>query len=421
MAIDFTLTEEQRGLQAGARDFANRVLRQVEPTLRKIAKAEDRFYAIKPFYDELIAAGFHLGLYPKDLGGGEVSCVDFALAAEELAGVDVNVPTALLGTGLALQPVLRNGTPDQKKRLLPDFIADGTRLAAFAFTEFGGGANFDHPDPSVGLKTEARLDGNEYVLNGHKAYTVNACGWDGKGAHLLAVVCRTDLKKPPEDSMAVLMVPGNSPGITIEEVFETVGHRAVNCPRVKFENVRVRADNLIGRPGDGVEIAYQSFAWTAALIGAASVGVMRQAFDTAYNFARTDKRNGSVPVLEYQNVGYMLADIKMRIEAARYLAWKACHQFDISKGRSKELAVIAKVYNSELSVQVVYDAMRLVGIDSYTDKHPLAAKLQDALCFPLYDGGNMGVRRRELHNLFRSQAYDGLASAECRFTEPMKI
>lgn len=421
MAIDFTLTDEQRELQIGARDFAARVLRKVEPTIKLIAKPEDRFYALRPFYDEMVTAGYAKALHPLDHGGTAVNCVDFALAAEELAGVDVNVPNALLATGLALQPVLRHGTAAQKKKFLSDFLADGSRLAAFAFTEFGGGANFDHPDPSVGLRTEARRQGNEYVINGHKHYTVNGSGWDGKGAHLYCVVCRTDLKKPPEESMAIIMVPGNTPGIQIEEVYETVGHRAVNCPRIKFENVRVPTENLIGKPGDGVEIAYQSFAWTAALIGAACVGVMRQAFETAINFARNDKRNGSVPVIEHQNVGYMLADIKMRIEAGRYLTWKACHQFDISNGRSKELAVIAKVYCSELCVQVVYDAMRLVGIDSYTDRHPLAAKLQDALCFPLYDGGNMGVRRRELHGLFRSQDYDGMAAAEGRFTEVLKI
>jgi nitroalkane oxidase len=421
MAIDFTLSAEQRELQTGARDFAARVLRKVGPKIKEIAKAEDRFYSLRPFYDEMVSAGYAKALFPTDLGGTAVSALDFAIAAEELAGVDVNVPNALLATGLALQPVIRHGTAAQKKRLLSPFLEDGSRLAAFAFTEVGGGANFDNPDPSVGLKTVARKEGNEWVINGQKHYTVNGSGWDGKGAYLYAVVCRTDLSKPPEESMALIFVPGTAPGIKIVDVYETVGHRAVNCPRIHFENVRVPADNLIGKPGDGVEMAYQSFAWTAALIGAACVGVMRSAFETAMNFARTDKRNGSVAVIEHQNAGYMLADMKMRIEAGRYLAWKACHQFDISNGRSKELAVIAKVYCSELCVQVVYDAMRLVGIDSYTDMHPLAAKLQDALCFPLYDGGNMGVRRRELHNLFRSQAYDGMASAEGRFTEVMKI
>jgi alkylation response protein AidB-like acyl-CoA dehydrogenase len=121
-----------------------------------------------------------------------------------------------------------------------------------------------------------------------------------------------------------------------------------------------------------------------------------------------------VPIIEYQNAGYMLADLKCRIEAARYLTWKACDQFDKLGTTGQELAIITKIHCSELCVQVVYDAMRLVGVDSYTDLHPLASLMQDALCFPLYDGGNMGVRRRQLHMLFKHPDYDPLAAAEGR-------
>ena len=174
--------------------------------------------------------------------------------------------------------------------------------------------------------------------------------------------------------------------------------------------------NIIGQPGDGMKMTATSFAWTAALIGAACVGVMRAAFDCALRFARTDARSGPVPVIEYQNVGYMLADLKMRIEAARYLTWKACHQFDQSGGKEQELAVMTKVYCSELAVQVVYDAMRLVGIDSYTDMLPLSSLMQDVLCFPLYDGGNMGVRRRQLHEMMKNASYDPLRGAEGAMT-----
>lgn len=163
-----------------------------------------------------------------------------------------------------------------------------------------------------------------------------------------------------------------------------------------------------------VAIVENAFSWTAALIGAGCVGVMRGAFDTAYKFARTDKRSGPVPVIEYQNVGFMLADIKMRIEAARYLTWKSCHQLALSKRKSSELAIMTKVYCSEVCVQAVYDSMRVVGVDSYTDMYPLAGLMQDALCFPLYDGGNMGVRHRQLHDMLRSDNYDPMASAEAR-------
>jgi len=153
---------------------------------------------------------------------------------------------------------------------------------------------------------------------------------------------------------------------------------------------------------------------TAALIGAACTGVMRAAFDCTFAFDRSDKHSSTVPIIEHQNAGYMLADIKMRVEAARYLSWNACHCLDETGRVGDEIAIMTKVYTSELAVRVVYDAMRLVGVDSYTDLHPLAGLMQDALCFPLYDGGNMGVRRRQLHTMFMRAGYDPMAAAERR-------
>ncbi|MFL9672343.1 acyl-CoA dehydrogenase family protein [Pseudomonas marginalis] len=414
MAIDFQLTESQKALQASARTFAAEVLSKVAPTIAPIARPEDRFYATQPFYDAMVDAGFIKALLPASFGGSALTTLDFALAAEELAAADVNLPSALLGTGLGLHAVLHHGTEEQKRRFLPDFVEDGSRLAALAFTEVTGGANYDSPDPSAGVQTFARLEGDEWVINGAKHYTTNGTGWDGKGAHLYSVICRTDAALPPQQSLAVIMVPGSAQGIEIAGFLDTVGHRATISPRIHFNNVRVPAANIVGKPGDGIAMVEDAFSWTAALIGAACVGVMRAAFDVALKFARTDKRSGTVPVIEHQNVGFMLADIKMRIEAARYLTWKACHQLDITQGRSRELAIITKVHCSELCVQAVYDAMRVVGVDAYTDLYPLAGLMQDALCFPLYDGGNMGVRRRQLHALLRSPTYDAMAGAEAR-------
>ena len=415
MAIDFTLSDAQRELQAGARAFAENVLRGVHDVISKHPKHEDRFYSTKPFYKEMANAGFVKALIPAEFGGAPMSTLEFAIAAEELASVDVNVASTLLATALGLEPIVRFGSEEQKQRFLPDFVRNGGELlAALASTEVTGGANYDSEDPTVGTRTFAIREGDFWVINGAKHYTTNGTGWDGKGAHLFSVVCRTDPKLPPRESLAVIVVPGNAPGIKITGFIDTIGHRATVSPRVEFENVRVPFDNMIGVPGDGMKIVPKTFSWTAAIIGAACTGVMRTAFEYALNFAKTDKRSGPVPIIEYQNVGYMLADMKMRIEAARYMTWKACHYLDQTDRAGDELAIMVKVYCSELCVQVVYDAMRLVGVDSYSVDCPLSRLLQDALCFPLYDGGNMGVRRRQLHNMFKQPNYDSRAAAESR-------
>lgn len=415
MAIDFTLSPEQVQLQAAARGFAADVLSGVKAAITGIAKPEDRFFATRPFYQQMAGAGFLAALIPKEYGGTGMSALDFAIAAEELAAVDINVPSTVLATGLGLEPLLRFGSDEQKRCFLPDFVDPSSdRLAAFAFTEVTGGANFDCPDPVAGVQTFARREGDEWVISGKKHYTTNGSGWDGKGAHLFTVVCRTDPHLSPQESLAIIVVPGSRPGINVVDYIDTVGHRAVASPRIHFDEVRVPAANILGKPGDGIMMCSRTFSWTAAIIGAACTGIMRAAFDCAYQFARTDKRSGTVPVIDHQNVGYMLADLKMRIEASRYLTWKACHYLDTTNHEGEELAIMAKIYCSELCVQVVYDAMRIVGVDSYSDMTPLAGLMQDALCFPLYDGGNMGVRRRQLHRLLRTHGYDPMAAAEGR-------
>lgn len=415
MAIDFTLSPEQKILQSQARAFARETLSRVNETIAPIPTPEGRFAAIRPFYAAMASAGFVHALIPREYGGQPMSIVDFALAAEELCAVDINVPSALLGTGLGLEPIVLFGTDAQKRQFLSQILErPGERLATLAFTETGGGANVDCPDPRFGFQTHARLDGDTWVINGRKHFTTNASGFDGRGAHLISVVCRTNMDRPPEQSLAVIVVPGNSAGVRTVGYLDTSGHRAVVSPIIHFDNVRVPANHLLGRPGDGLKICSAAFSWTAALIGAACVGVMRAAFDYALQFAKTDARLGPRPIIEHQNVGFMLADVKMRIEACRYLTWKACHYLQSTEREADELAVMTKVFASEQCVQAVYDTMRAVGVNSYSNLTPIAGLMPDALCFPLYDGGNMGVRRRRLHRLLAEPGYDAMAAAEGR-------
>lgn len=414
MAIDFTLSEEQRALQGNARAFAEGVLSGVAERLDGISDPAEAFYAQRGIYVEFAKAGFTKSFIPAEIGGLGFGMLAFAIAAEELARVDVNVPTTLLASGLGLQPIIQFGTAEQRSRFLQPFVddVDGSLLASFAFTDVGGGANYDAEDPSAGIQTIAQLDGDRMIVSGEKHYTTNGTGWDGSGAHLYTVVCRTDATKGASESLAVVVVPGNAPGIEVVEVYDKLGQRGVVTPRIHFRDVEIPADNLIGRPGQGKEIISGAFSWTAGIIGAACVGVMRAAFDYAYDFCMRERRLGSVPIIEHQNVGFMLADARMRIEAARYLAWKACHYFDTTNGRGEELAIMAKVHCSELCVQTIYDLMRVVGVESYTPHTPLERLLRDALVFPLYDGGNLGVRRRQLHDLMRRPGYHQMLAAE---------
>jgi alkylation response protein AidB-like acyl-CoA dehydrogenase len=415
MTVDFTLSDEQKELRLGAREFARTVVSGVKGAIANLDTPEARFYATRPFYRQAVEAGFIKGLIPVEDGGTYSGLLDQVIGGEEVASVDLSLPCTIFSVGLGLQPLLQFGTKEQRARLLAPFLDESRdAMAAFAFSEVGGSGSFDSADPSAGIQTTARREGDEWVINGRKQFTTNATGWDGKGAEVITVVCRTDLTRPPQESLAVVAVECPHPGVTFHGAMETPGHRGALSPIVHFDNVRVPVENMLGEPGDGLKILARTFSWTAPMVGVGSVGVMRAAFDCALEFARTDNRNGSGPVIDHQAVGFLLADMKMRLEACRYLTWKAAHTYDVSGGLSQELPVMSKVYCSETAVQVVYDAMRVVGIEAYSEKYPLAAILQDALALPLYDGGNLGIRRRQLHDFLRSEEYDALASAEGR-------
>jgi nitroalkane oxidase len=154
-----------------------------------------------------------------------------------------------------------------------------------------------------------------------------------------------------------------------------------------------------------------AFTGTVAIVGIFGVALMRAAFEFALHFARTEKRGGVHAIIEHQAVGYALADARTTIEAARYLSWRVCHALDTQSPSAEELAVQAKIFGSEAAVRVITDLMRVVGIDSYDHEARFARLLQDALALPIFDGGNIGIRRRQLHTMFKRSDYDPLAAS----------
>lgn len=411
MSIDFTLTPEQRRLQQDARSFANDVLRGVGPATRHLPTPVQRFAATKPFYEKVVAAGFMHRLIPAPLGGEGTGVLDMAILAEEFHAVDANVSLTLLGSMLGLFPLLLAGSPAQQSRYFKLFITkQGAPLAAFAFSEPGGSANFAAPAPAEGVRTVARREGQDWIINGAKKWVSSGTGWDGRGADVITVVCRTDPNAPPESSISIIAVPGPAEGIALERAIDSVGHRAHLVPVFRLRDVRTDAENLIGALGSGKALAEGCFTGTAPIVGVFAAGLMRAAFDFALHFAKTERRGGGVPIIEHQAVGYALADAKMAIEAVRALNWRAAHAFDNQLPGALELALHAKVFGSETAVRVIADLMKVVGIDSYDHELPMGTLLQDALVLPLFDGGNMGVRRRQLHTLMSHQDYNPLTA-----------
>src|SRR5258708_3708240 len=382
--IDFTLTPEQLRLRGDARAFARDVLSKVESATRDLPTPLARFAATRPFYEQTVGAGFLRRLIPAPLGGQGTGIVDMAGLAEEGPTRHVhNSPTLLAPLPRPLPP--------------PAAGRPGPASAA--------------PAPAEGVRTQARLVGDRWVISGAKKWVSSGTGWDGKGADLLTVVCRTDPDAPPESGISVIAVSGPAEGIVLDRAIDSVGHRAHLQPQFRLNDVHTPADHLIGPRGGGKALAEACFTGTAPIVGVFAVGLMRAAFDCALNFTKTEKRGGVAPIISHQAVGYALADAKMAIEAVRSLSLRAAHAFDKQVPGALELALHAKAFGSETAVRVISDLMRVVGIDSYDRTLPLGGLLTDALVLPLFDGGNMGGRRRQLHELMQMPDYDPLAAS----------
>jgi butyryl-CoA dehydrogenase len=412
MAIDFTLNARQRELQLDARQFAREVLSGAKASYEKLPSPEERFLATRPIYEAMVRAGFLRKCIPIPAGGENAGLIDMAIMAEELYSVNASITLTLLGTVLGLLPILLGGTPEQCGRFLAPFLKkSGAPLAGFCSSEPGGSANAASPPPGEGVRTTAKLRDGHWVINGRKKWVSSATGWDRGGADVLCVVCRTDPDASPEKAMSIIAVERPAAGIVLERAIDAVGHRGHLSPQFGLENVTMPDGNLIGERGGGLALSSASFTGTAALVGILGVALMRAAFEFALHFARTERRGGIDPIIEHQAVGYALADAKMKIESTRYLSWRACHAVDTQHPAADELAIQAKIYGSETAVAVITDLMRVVGIDSYDNELPLGELLRDALVLPIFDGGNMGIRRRQLHAMLKRSDYHPLTAS----------
>jgi alkylation response protein AidB-like acyl-CoA dehydrogenase len=408
MAIDFRLTARQRELQLQSRRFAREMLL---PALEAEAlpTPEERFSATKPAYEAMIAAGFLRNCIPFSAGGESAGLTDTAIMAEELYAVNASVTLTLIGTVLGLLPLLIGGSEEQRVRLLRPFLKQtGAPLAGFCATEPGGSANAASPPPGEGVRTTAALRGDRWIIEGRKSWVSSATGWDRKGADILSVLCRTDRDAPPERGISVLIVERPASGLVFERAIDSLGHRSHLLPQFNLKQVSTSKENVLGSLGGGLALTAACFAGAAALVGVFAVALMRAAFEFTLAFARTERRGGIHPIIEHQSVGYALADAKTAIETTRWLCWRACQAVDLRSPGAQELAIEAKVHGSETAVLVLTDLMRVVGVESYDHALPLGRLLQDALALPLFGGGNVGVRRRQLHTILKQPEYDPL-------------
>ena len=413
MAIDFTLTEKQQEIQESAREFARNHLAPITDRVDAEPDPLKAFQLMKDAYAEACKRGFAFSMLPAEYGGGGLSNVDFVLAAEEIQAVDPGFGTTLLVNGLGLMPVWYYGTEEQKKRFIGTATADqsGEFIVGYAASEPagtpGGTANFDAPAiDGAGMQVTARLDSDEYVINGRKYWPCNVGGWDNNGANLNLVVVRTDPEAGGTSGLSAIMIERGTPGITYNSISTSAQRSAPNC-EIIFDNARVPATNLIeGTKGNGDLLINRNFAWSGPVAGIGAVAVARAAYEDALHWAKTYTAGGPKPIINYQYPGYVLGDVAAKIEAARYFCWKSAHYLDQHGYHGEMLGAMCKIHCTEMLFDCVYKCMQVVGVNSVDKKNRFDRYLREAALLPLYDAGNFGMQRRRVHGVMVDDTFN---------------
>jgi len=417
MAIDFVLTDEQRAIQQTAREFAQQVLQPVVAKADEELDPQEAFLATKPAYIEAYNLGFVTSFLPEEYGGLGMGHLDALIVGEEFAAVDPGFNATVGVNSLALSPLIKFGTEDQKNRWLTEAASDvtGEYLAGYAISELDGTANFDHPGkPPAGLTLTAIHDKGrgEYVLNGAKYWPTNCGGWDLKGANLNVIAVRTDPNKGSDGGLSYILIPRGTPGVEYKPPIKKLGFRTDQCNWLEFTDCRVPEENLFA-PGDGDVVLTRAFTWSGPAVGISAVGVARAAYEWALEFSRTFTGGGNVPIIEHQAVGYALADVAMKIEAARYFCCKVAHYLDMHVGEGDAYGAMAKVLPTEMLMDAVYKCMQVVGVTSLDREHPMEKFMRDSMVMPIYDGGNMGMQRRKIWGVMADEDFNPKGLVDC--------
>ncbi len=315
------------------------------------------------------------GLFiPEEFGGLGKGCLELSIAVEELSRACLGVSTTYAANALGTYPILLFGSDEQKKKFLPD-IAAGKRLVAFGLTEANAGSD------ASGIQTTARLEGNEYVLNGTKQWITN-----GGEAEIYTIIAITDRSKGPRGASAFVVEKG-TPGFSFGKKENKMGIRASSTTELIFDNCRIPKDNLIGKEGAGFVVAMKTLDNSRTGVGAQGVGVAQGAFEEAVKFARQRIQFGH-PVITFQAVQHMLADMATSIEAARALVYAVARLVDSgSKDVSKESAM-SKVFATDVAMKVTVDAVQVMGGSGYMKEYPVEKMMRDAKILQIYEGTN---------------------------------
>ena len=364
--MDFGLTREQELVRQMVKEFA---VNEVKPIAAEIDETER-------FPMENVKKMGELGMmgipFPKELGGSGGDVLSYIIAVEELSKVCATTGVILSAhTSLCASLLYENGTPAQKEKYLVP-LAKGEKIGAFGLTEPGAGTD------AAGQQTTAILEGDNYILNGSKIFITN-----GGVADTFIVFAMTD-KSQGTRGISAFIVEKDFPGFSIGKKEDKLGIRASSTTELIFEDCVIPKENLVGKEGKGFGIAMKTLDGGRIGIAAQALGIAEGALDEAIKYMKERKQFGR-PIAAFQGLQWMVAEMSTKIEAARFLVYKAAWLKENKQPYSID-AARAKLYAAEVAMDVTTKAVQLFGGYGYTKEYPVERMMRDAKITEIYEG-----------------------------------
>lgn len=365
--MDFELDDALLTLQDTARRFAD----------EEIIPIAAEYDVSGEFPIPVLRKAWELGLshtgIPEDLGGVGLPVVAACVGVEELSRGCSGITTSIISNDLALNPILLGGSDDQRREWLGQAASD-FKLMAFCLSEPGAGSDV------AGLQLHCERDGDDYVLNGTKAWITN-----GGYADIYTVFATLD-RSSRHKGMCAFVVPKGTPGLTPGRKEDKMGQRASDTTLVHFDDVRVPASQRLGEEGEGFKIAMATLDRARPQVAALAVGIARRALEESLAYAQERKAFGQA-IGEFQGVQFMLADMAKGIEAARLLTMQSAWLLDAGRKAAKQSAM-AKCFATDVAMEATTDAVQIFGGNGYTKEYPVEKLMRDAKLMQIYEGTN---------------------------------
>lgn len=363
--MDFSLNREQELIRKMIAAFT-------ENEVKPIAAEIDRTHE---FPAENIRKMFQLGIMgmtvPKEYGGAGADQVSAAIVTEELAKACASTSDIVAGHTLCCVPILEHGTEEQKRKYLP-MLTKGGVLGGMGITEPNAGSDASKS------QTEARLEGDHYVINGAKIFITN-----GPEAGVFVIFAMTDKSKGTK-GLSAFIIESSFPGFSVGKVENKMGLHGVHTSEIVFTDMIVPKENLLGQEGKGFKICMQTLDVGRIGIAAQALGIAEGAMKEAVEYTKTRVQFGK-PISKFQNTQFTLADMELGCEAGRLLTYQAA----VAKGEGKrytKLAAIAKLFTSEHAMKTTTKVVQLFGGYGYTKDYPVERMMRDAKITEIYEG-----------------------------------